>query len=180
MGFDPWDGDDDDGPEVVIPDELLQKLKKFYAKGKSEAVVDAAPIDGSFPIEKFRRFVQLEKSRKELKAKLKVIDEERCLLIPVLLRTFVDNGIKDFPIDGRRCYPRRTIYCGSQEGKVEQLVDALIARGCKQLVAPQTMRFSAWYRELDEAAGIDGDPMPEDLKDLMKVSEKFIVATRKI
>ena len=124
-----------------------------------------------------KRFVQLEKRRRELESQLKEAKAESGHLEAMLLEKFAESGIASIKVDGLTVYLHRQLWAGPIDGNYIAACEALQAVGLGDMVEPRfnTNTLSAWVRERDK----EGEALPPTLSEAIKVTEQFSIRTRK-
>lgn len=144
-----------------------------------------------------KRFAQLDKEEKDLNAQLELIKSEKSEIEARLLEEMSDEGIPKVtvelpngnggPPDKRTVFSRREIWAGHQ-GDRDALINALKMSGMEDMVKENfnTQSLSAWVREYataDDGTNLSPEEiiskLPEQLKEHIKVSEKYMVRTTK-
>ena len=125
---------------------------------------------------KLKRFVELEKERREVETRLKSIKEEAKSLTEAILGDFEEAGMTKATIDGVTVYVQRTLWAKALEGDYERACEALRQAGLDVYVHERfnVNSLSAFVRERDKA----GEPLPDAFKGAVDVEERFDVKTR--
>ena len=138
-----------------------------------------------------RKFVKLAENKEVLETKLKKIKAEMKELEEGLIDYFHRNNLRNLSTGDRTVYTHRQVW-GSLNN-VEEGVRLLEEYGYGDLInhKPNHQTFSAWIRELldgvdaNEGIAIDSEslekrlPLPEDLRNQIKITEKWTLRVRK-
>ena len=139
-----------------------------------------------------KKYVRLAEQKAELDGKLKQVKAEMAELEEKLIDYFQRHSLRNLGAGDRTVYLHRQIWASLPDKVAAH--EALIRHGFDDLVEDKVMpqRLSAWVRELmTEAEANEGEaaassdnlnellPLPDDLKALIKVTEKFSVRVRK-
>jgi hypothetical protein len=84
--------------------------------------------------DRVRRFVQLEKERKELEARLDILKEEIKPLAEQIAEEFEESGTQRENVDGLTVYLSYQMWARPKDGDMPKLVDALKNNGMGDLV----------------------------------------------
>lgn len=135
---------------------------------------DDQPVD---PLkQKVRRFVALEKERRELEARLALIKDEAQPLAEEIGDAFENSGTQRERVDGLTVYLAYKTYARPKDGNMQGLCDALRACGMADLVRDNVNinSLSAVVREkLKEAVENDTPDdqiLPKPVMDVMAVT----------
>lgn len=135
---------------------------------------DSVPID---PLkQKVRRYVQLEKERRELEARLALIEDEERPLKEQIAEAFEESGTQRERVDGLTVYLAYKTYARPKDGDMQRLCDALRNCGMDDLVRDNVNinSLSAVVREkLKEALENDTPDdqiLPRPVMDAMAIS----------
>ena len=119
-------------------------------------------------------FVDATRSKRELEAQIKVLNEAIEKSEKKLLDEMSDAGVQRVTVDGVTVYIHRQLWA-SKAGNVtdEEAASAISSAGLSDMVKPKfnTSTMSAYIRELDN----QGLPIPEPLVGVLSVTEKFSV-----
>lgn len=139
-----------------------------------------------------KKFVRLAEKKTKLDADLKKVKAEMADLEEKLIDYFQRHALRNLGAGDRTVYLHRQIWASMPDRAAGN--DALKKYGYGDLVEDRVMpqRLSAWVRELLEeaeqnegAAPISSEnlgdalPLPADLKEQIRVTEKFSVRVRK-
>lgn len=139
-----------------------------------------------------KKYVRLAEQKAELEGKLKQIKAEMADAEEKLIDYFQRHSLRNLGAGDRTVYLHRQIWASLPDKVAAH--EALRRHGFDDLVEDKVMpqRLSAWVRELmAEAEANEGEaaassenlnellPLPDDLKALIKVTEKFSVRVRK-
>lgn len=126
-------------------------------------------------LSKFRDYVNLDKERRALENELKQVKADLNAAEETLLRHMEETGMQSTKIDGITVYLHRQLWASALD------IQAILENRDSAFLVKETVNgnsLSSWVRELDKDD--EGQPvLPEDLKEAIKVSEKFAVRTRK-
>lgn len=92
------------------------------------------PSAPATPNERVRRFVALEKERRELEARLKMLEEETSVLKEEIADEYEESGRQRETVDGMTVYLQYTTYAGAKDGDMKRLVEALKRHGMGDIV----------------------------------------------
>src|SRR5688500_9612725 len=92
------------------------------------------PSAPAIPNDRVRRFVALEKERRELEARLKMIEEEAAPLKDQIADEYEEDGRQRETVDGMTVYLSYATYASAKDGDMKRLVDALKRHGMGDLV----------------------------------------------
>lgn len=120
------------------------------------------------PDEQVARYVDLANEERALKAELDVVSTERIALQAAILEHWGNNNITQQRVRGLTVYPQRQVYASAPKNAVE-------AAGLHDLIGVGSQSFSAWYREIIAS----GESIPEPLRDVITVSERTVLRTRR-
>ena len=138
-----------------------------------------------------KKFVRLDKEKRELETKLKKAKAELAEAEVNVLNHFEKMGMSKASVDGLTVYVKRQLWAGREEEVThEQLTEALRAENLGAFCGPRvnSLALSAYFREeadrikaeLDEDVLFETDmALPAPLKGIVKLSEKISIATRK-
>lgn len=129
-------------------------------------------------ITSLRKYVRLDKEKRELDIKVKKVAAELKESADLVLDYFQRHGMNQFKVDGITVYMARELWAGREDDvSHEQACAALEEAGLGDYAGPRinSQSLSAHIRELDAA----GDPLPPPLVGVIKVSEVFKIKTRK-
>jgi hypothetical protein len=139
-----------------------------------------------------KKYVKLAEEKAELDGKLKQVKAQMADLEEKLIDYFQRHSLRNLGAGERTVYLHRQIWASLPDKAAAH--EALIRHGFDDLVEDKVMpqRLSAWVRELmaeaeqnEGASPASSDnlneqlPLPDDLKALIKVTEKFSVRVRK-
>jgi hypothetical protein len=139
-----------------------------------------------------KRYVKLAEEKAALDGKLKQVKAEMTDMEEKLIDYFQRHSLRNLGAGGHTVYLHRQIWASLPDKAAAH--EALIRHGFNDLVEDKVMpqRLSAWVRELmAESEANEGEtapssenlnellPLPDDLKALIKVTEKFSVRVRK-
>lgn len=121
-------------------------------------------------------FVQVEKDRRELEAKLKSLKARKARLEEQLLTQFEQEGVQNMRVDGMTVFVHRQTWA-NHAGNPAALVEAMRAAGMDEMVktSVNTQTLSAWVRELESIE----EEVPASIAPHISVSEKFSLRTNK-
>ena len=137
----------------------------------------AARLLAGSSFDPLRRFVQLEKERRQLEDRAKAIRDECAHLEETLLNEWADRGQRNANVDGLTVYIANDFYCNKKGGiETEAICQALIRHGLGHLVSPNYSASSlkAWVKE---QASIGSD-LPEDLREMLSYDSVYRLRTR--
>lgn len=118
--------------------------------------------------EQVAQFVRLSELERKLKAALEEAKTKRMALEVAILDHWSNNSITGQRVAGVTVYPQRSVYASAPR-------DAVEAAGLHDLVSVSSASFSAWYREWERS----GEPIPQELADCIKVTERTSLRTRR-
>lgn len=138
----------------------------------------------------YKRWVELENEKIGLEAQLDGVKAEMAGLEPRILEAMVDSGVARISVDGRTLFTNRSLYAAPAEGKARpDVVAALKTADLGDFVSENynANSLSAYVREVADAAGGRGvvslesihDNLPEALRGVLTIVEKFSVRSRK-
>jgi|TARA_Y100000034_G_scaffold132852_1_gene196837 hypothetical protein len=129
--------------------------------------------------EQLARFVELAVEKRGLSARLKEVGREMEGLQEKLLEYFTQHGYSKMTISGTTVYVHRQLWAGPLAGDYPTACLAMIEAGdeWQEMVHERfsTQQLSARVRELDK----EGEELPDELKEVINVSEVFSLRTRK-
>jgi len=143
-------------------------------------------IDGpEFP--KLRALIYLTEEKSALQTRLREIEEDIKGLSEQLSEQFAAAGINHVTVDDHTVYLHRQLWAsvrGANEEEKHAACAILEEHGLGWMVQPSvnSNTLSAWLREQEEAYDSFDDlmqNMPEDLKEVLKISEVYSVRSRK-
>lgn len=132
------------------------------------------PVD----LDAVRELIRLRERKSELNGKLSDVEDRLKKLTPILLDEFAQAGVQRITVDGKTIYHSRRVWVGRADGvDLEEFMDVLREEGLGDLVkaSVNSQTISAWYREQEDL----GEPIPDRLSEVMKVSEVFDLGVRK-
>lgn len=129
-------------------------------------------------IDKLRRFVTLEKQRRELEGELKVIAEERSMLEAQLLKEFEKAGMSSTKIDGLNVRVERMLFATVLKGFTKMDVCKALKRSRLGSLVQNTYQpgqLAAYVRELER----EEKPLPKALSEVIEIGEKYVVRSNR-
>ena len=132
---------------------------------------------------KIKPYVELIKKKARLEEQLRDVKARLDVLEPQIAESFQKEGIQSTNVDGYTVYLNRQLWAGAADGDKEAMFTALKTYPDDSwafLVRDNvnTQQLSARVRECELDA--DGMPiLPEQLKQVIKVSEVFRIGARK-
>jgi len=108
--------------------------------------------------------------RKELKGKLKEVEDALSTLAETILEEFEEEGISQIRVDGKLFYTRKDVYFSLNEQE-EASFDVLREHGLGHLIETRVSSQSLRSALLEQERGEDG--VPQDITDIVKRSEVF-------
>ena len=136
------------------------------------------------------QFIELDAKKKQADDDLEAIKEQMAELEPQIMERFENAGMQSMKSkQGVVLYIRRQLFAGAVEGATVLLTESLKSAGLGDLVkeAVNSQRLSSWVTEF-EAEHFNGskvrpeeliEAMPAELKESLKVTEKFSLRTKK-
>lgn len=136
------------------------------------------------------QFIELDRRKKQADDDLEAIKEEMAQLEPQIMERFENAGMQSMKSkSGVVLYIRRQLFAGAAEGATVLLTESLKSAGLGDLVkeAVNAQRLSSWVTEF-EAEHFNGtkvrpddlvQAMPPELRDSLKVIEKYSLRTKK-
>ena len=139
-----------------------------------------------------KRFVKLAEKKTKLETELKKVKSDMATLEEQLITYFQRHALRNLGAGDRTVYLHRQIWAAMPDREAGN--EALKRHGFGDLVEDRVMpqRLSAWVRELlveaeqnEGAAPITSEnlsealPLPPELKEQIKITEKFSVRVRK-
>lgn len=126
---------------------------------------------------KVRDFVALEKERRELESRLKVVTTKLSDLQEELLEGFTQTGLTQAKMDGLRVYVHRQLWASAKDGDYEKACAVLKEVGLSEFVGERfnTNTLSSWVRERVKSEM----PLPEEFAGVIEVVEKFSLRSAK-
>jgi aryl carrier-like protein len=127
---------------------------------------------------RLQEFARLALRKRELEAELREVQDQMARLEAELVEEFVAAGLQHVRVGGLVVYLTQEVYAAPVNGDHERLAEALARLGLDDLVATRVdhVRLSAWVRELRR----QGEEIPAELAELIKVSEVVRLRTRKV
>ena len=134
--------------------------------------------------EQARRYVALDKEKKELKAHLKVVQGELDKLEPEVLEVFINEGVDSIKVDGRTVSPKAQIWVSPKredwettEEAYERACAALEGAGLGQFTGKRfnSQTVSSYVREILA----EGEELSPELKEVLNVTERHTVSVRR-
>ena len=123
-------------------------------------------------------YSRLWKEMKAVTAKLDRIKADIKACEPRVLDFFEKSGIPRTTVRGVTIYVKRDLWAGREEGVTNEVAcEALAKAGLGDFAAMRfnTQTLSAYVRECEN----NGEPLPEEFKGVIKVSETFKIQARK-
>lgn len=128
---------------------------------------------------KIQRLIILENERRRLKEQLDEVETERKALQEELSEEFIEEGRNSINQGGYCLYLKQELWASTNVEGVDpdRIRQAFSSAGMDWLVESKvnTHKLSAFVRELRAA----GEELPEQAKEVVKVSEGFKLAIRK-
>lgn len=133
-------------------------------------------------------FVALSDEKAALDARLKVVKDELAALSDLLATQFALAGVPRMTVNGRTVYLHRQVWASVQpeDGDLDAAFKVLERYDMGWMVKPtvNSQTLSARIREMEkEFEGLDFqdflDSLPPDLRDALRITEKFEVRSRK-
>ena len=127
--------------------------------------------------DKVRKYVELDKRKKELKLELGYIQRDLDNLEEDVLEAFIEEGVDKITVAGRSVSPKAQIWVSPRDGDYEAACEALEAVGLGQFTGKRfnTQMVSSYVREV---LG-EGGQLPSVLAEALKITERHTVSVRK-
>lgn len=128
-----------------------------------------------------RQYVALRRRVKELESQIKGVKEEADQLEQQLLEAFASESVDRITVDGQTVYLRTQRFGALQEGATkDDVVDALESDQHSRGLVSKGFNWNSVHAHVRELVGEDGnDPLPDHLRDVLKVTEVFSLRTVK-
>lgn len=123
-------------------------------------------------------YSRLWKEQQAAKAKLDKIKAQLAEVEPRVLDFFQKSGVPRMTVRGVTIYTKRDLWAGREEGITNEVAcEALAKAGLGDFAAMRfnTQTLSAYVRECEK----NEEPLPEEFKGVIKVSETFKIQARK-
>ena len=101
--------------------------------------------------EGLKRLCALDAEKKRLNAELKKVKEERAVLEPLLMESFVDEGVDSIKVAGKTIYLHRTMRARGNKEHGETVWRTLNEVGLSDCVMVGVQRLAARVREYKDA-----------------------------
>jgi len=131
-------------------------------------------------LDKIREFIKLKTRKKNLNVELRMIEQDLGELETHIFEKFIADGVSGMTVDGKPVFLKKQIYVSPARFDGDD-TDTAYARTCKtlkdvglgELVSPRynANTLSAYVREQLN----DGGELPEELKKVLKISERHAV-----
>ena len=117
---------------------------------------------------------------KDAEAKIKAFKKDKEDRERELLAIFEQLGIQNININGKTVHLHRQMFARAAPGKKEELIAVLKAEGLGDLVGKtvNASQLSGWVREREEDAEPGQEVLPESLRDLILIDERYTVRVR--
>ncbi len=127
--------------------------------------------------EQLKRYVELEKERRDLEDRLKAVKAESEKLGASLLEQFAEAGIQNARVNGLTVYVHRQLWASAVDGNYEAACQALRDSGYGEFIQTRfnINQVSAIARELDKG----GQSYPPQWEGAIKVAEVFALRSQK-
>ena len=119
-------------------------------------------------------FVSATRTKRELEAQIKILNERIVESEKKLLDEMSDAGVQRVTVDGVTVYIHRQLWASkSPDVSDEEAAEAIGTSGLSDMIKPKfnANTMSSYIRELDS----QGLPIPEALQSVLNIAEKFSV-----
>jgi len=126
---------------------------------------------------KLKRFVELEKERRDLEGRINSIAREVEGLEQFLLTEFEEAGMSSARVDDITVYTHRQLWARPKEGNMETACKILKQVGLGEVVKESfnMNTLSAYVREKDRS----GEKLPEGFENGINIEERFSLRSRR-
>ncbi len=133
--------------------------------------------------EQVRRYVALDKEKKELKVHLRTVQSELDILEPEVLEAFIEEGVDSIKVDGRTVSPKAQVWVSPKredwetaDEAYERACGALAACGLGQFTGQRfnSQMVSSYVREILA----EGSELPSELEEVLNITERHTVSVR--
>jgi hypothetical protein len=127
---------------------------------------------------RLQEFARLALRKRELEAELREVQDQMARLEAELIEEFVATGLQYARVGNLVVYLTQEVYASPANGDHDRLAEALAKLGLDDLVTSRVdhARLSAWVREMRR----EGEEIPAELAELIKISEVVRLRTRKV
>lgn len=128
-------------------------------------------------MEEVKRLLALDEEIDEAEGKLAALKKDRAAVAERVQETFVEEGVQNLSTGGKCVYLARSLWTNVIPEKKEEARGVLQALGLGAFVKESIngQQLSAWCREKAEGE----EPIPEELKQVVRFFEKFEIKVRK-
>jgi len=119
-------------------------------------------------------FVDATRSKRELEAQIKILDEQIAQAEKKLLAEMTDAGVQRVTVDDVTVYIHRQLWASKNPNVTdEEAAEAIKLVGLDDMIKPKfnANTMSSYIRELDG----QGRPIPDPLLSVLSITEKFSV-----
>jgi hypothetical protein len=137
------------GNENNLVSENAEGQLVISDEGEVTAEVQASGL----PMDKLKRFAELSRKAKVIKADADAVNDEMKQLESIILMAFEREGVQNMKVDGMTLYLHSQVWASAKDGDKDGAMQALKANGLGHFVQESfnTQTLSAWVRERQAA-----------------------------
>lgn len=125
------------------------------------------------------RLIEIDTQKRALEDQLKDLNAERSALEAELLDQWAEEGVQHVRQNGMTVYLHRQLWASVKPEERPRAVQAFEAAGLEDMLSVNTQTLSAWWRERADVEEQEEGGIPETIKELVNVEERYAIRTRR-